>query len=76
MQHTGRCSLEILSLETGEREKCFDFKDNFGQNVEESLAYNDSWLAIPFQQKIMILDNQKSQIKYLERPKGINNNPD
>jgi hypothetical protein len=71
LDQNGRCALEILLLESGEREHLIRFDSNdFAEKVEEHLAFNQSWIAIPFQQNIGIWDIQKSQIKYLEKTKG------
>ena len=71
MEQNGRCALDILSLESGETKNLIDFNnDDFAQKVEEHLAFNESWIAIPLQQNVVILDVQTSQIKYLEKKNG------
>ena len=63
--------MDILSLESGETKNLIDFNnDDFAQKVEEHLAFNESWIAIPLQQNVVILDVQTSQIKYLEKKNG------
>ena len=62
--------MEILNLESGERENQFQFEDEFSAKVEKHLAHNQNWIVIPFEKQTLILDIQTSQIKFLEQAKG------
>jgi hypothetical protein len=62
--------LEILNLESGEREKMFQFHEEFNGEVEKDLTYNQKWIVIPFEHQTLILDIERSKIKYLEKAKG------
>ena len=70
MDQAGLCSLEILNLESGVREKLFQFKEEFSIKVEKHLAHNENWIVIPFEKETLVLDIQNSQIKYLEKAIG------
>jgi hypothetical protein len=71
LNQNGSCALEIFCLGSGEEENLFSFdNDSFAEKVEEHLAFNQSWIAIPFLKNIGIWDIQKSQMKYLEKTKG------
>ena len=70
MDQTGLCSLEIINLESGVREKLFQFKEEFSTKVEKHLTHNENWIVIPLEKETMVLDIQNSQIHNLEKAKG------
>ena len=67
---TAQATLEFLDIMSGDITNAMDLSTNINDLSEELFSYKDSWVAVSCGMKIILVDVQEEEVKYLGHASG------